>query len=278
MRRTLAVGLLVATSWATTSSAQNDPRLAAAVRQAQEGAGDSARATVRKLLTATPTSDTLYAAILYTSAVIANDATEMQRQLQRVAVEFPISSWADDALLRLAQIDYAMRQFEAAAGNVERLTSTFPSSPLFPQAAYWAGRSYIELKRYTEACRWLADGMARTQNDGELQTQLGALYQRCDGDPAEPAVEPATKAAPASAPAGAGTTTYRVQLAAVTTQAAADAAVKQVATLGYRAVAVREGGLYKVRAGSFAVRADAQAAANTLKSRLGGTPFVVSDK
>jgi hypothetical protein len=41
-------------------------------------------------------------------------------------------------------------------------------------------------------------------------------------------------------------------------------------------VIVRERGLYKVRAGAFATREEAQAAARKLKARLGGSPFVVA--
>jgi len=48
------------------ASAQTDPRLADAVRLAQEGHSDSARAVVNGLLGATPPTDSLYPEILYT--------------------------------------------------------------------------------------------------------------------------------------------------------------------------------------------------------------------
>ena len=57
----LAVALPLATRQAV---AQTDPRLVAAVRDAQEGRGDSARVAVDRLLAATPPSDTLYPQIL----------------------------------------------------------------------------------------------------------------------------------------------------------------------------------------------------------------------
>ena len=72
---------------APAAHAQTDPRLAEAVRLAQEGQSDSARAHVRQLLDATPPGDTLYPQILYTQAMVADNAGEMRRQLQRVAVE-----------------------------------------------------------------------------------------------------------------------------------------------------------------------------------------------
>ena len=186
MRSPLVRGLAAATlalalgGVAASASAQSDPRLMDAVRAAQEGRGDSARTIVDRLLTATPPSDTLYPQILYTQAMVAGTAGDMRRLLQRVTVEYGTSSWADDALLRLVQMDYATRNFDGAARNLERLKLDFPATPLLPQAAYWAGRTYFDANNPSAACRWLADGMAQARNDVEVQNQLGYLYQRCD--------------------------------------------------------------------------------------------------
>jgi cell division protein FtsN len=182
LARWLAASALVLALSGRVSSAiaQTDPRLVDAVRAAQEGRGDSARTTVDRLLAATPTTDTLYPQILYTQAMVAGTAGDMRRLLQRVTVEYGTSSWADDALLRLVQMDYATRNFDGAARNLERLKLDFPATPLLPQAAYWAGRTYFDANNPSAACRWLADGMAQARNDVELQNQLGYLYQRCD--------------------------------------------------------------------------------------------------
>jgi septal ring-binding cell division protein DamX len=178
---TAAAALVLALAWGSTSvMAQSDPRLVDAVRAAQEGRGDSARTIVDRLLAATPPTDTLFPQILYTQAMVAGTAGDMRRLLQRVTVEYGTSSWADDALLRLVQMDYATRNFDGAARNLERLKLDFPATPLLPQAAYWAGRTYFDANNPAAACRWLADGMAQARNDVEVQNQLGYLYQRCD--------------------------------------------------------------------------------------------------
>jgi cell division septation protein DedD len=175
----LAVSLgLLAGTW-DVARAQSDPRLVAALRSAQEGQGDSARASVQRLLDATAPTDSLYPEILYTQAMVADNAGDMRRALQRIVVEYPTSDWGDDALVRLVQMDYATRSFDAAARNLERLRQDFPLTPLFAQAAYWAGRTYFDLKNPARACEWLADGMARVGENLELQNQLGYLYQRC---------------------------------------------------------------------------------------------------
>jgi hypothetical protein len=294
---------------ASAATAQTDPRLVAALRSAQEGQGDSARSAVERLLTATAPTDSLYPEILYTQAMVANTAAEMRRHLQRVAVEYPTSSWVDDALLRLVQMDYATRSFDNAARNLERLRLDYPLTPLFAQAAYWGGRTYFELKDTTRACRWLADGIARAEADLELQRQLGFLYQQCDvrvaagdsgaadtapkagGARPDSGVAPPTTPRPAAADSAAGRVAdslpqrpaapsprFRVQVAAVATPGAADDAASKAEGLGFPAVIVRERGLYKVRAGAFATRQEAQAAVSKLKAGIGGSPFVVAER
>jgi cell division septation protein DedD len=158
---------------------QTDPRLVEAIRDAQQGNSDSARTKVRRLLTTTEPTDTLYPQIVYTQAMVATDAADMRRQLQRVAVEYSASSWADDALLRLVQLDYASANLDGAARNLERIRLDYPGSPLIPQAAYWAARTYFDQKKPEVACRWISDGLTGTSANIELQNQLRYLNQRC---------------------------------------------------------------------------------------------------
>jgi sporulation related protein len=287
MRLPIYLSSLLLAAGASSAAAQTDPRLTAAVRAAQEGQGDSARSAVDRLLAGTPPTDSLYPEILYTQAMVANSAADMRRDLQRVVVEYPTSSWSDDALLRLVQMDYATRSFEGAGRNLERLRLDHPLTPLLAQAAYWGGRTYFELKDTARACRWLADGVAAAGTDVELQRQLGFLYQRCttapraagdSGAAAKPADSAAARVAdslPRRAPTKAAK--YRVQVAAVATPGAADDAATKAEELGYPAVIVRERGYYKVRAGTFATKQEAQAAAAKLKSGMGGSPFVVAE-
>ena len=296
MRRLAVCLCALILAGASAATAQTDPRLTAAVRAAQEGQGDSARSAVDRLLAATPPTDSLYPEILYTQAMVANTAADMRRHLQRVAVEHPTSPWADDALLRLVQMDYATRSFDHAARNLERLRLDHPFTPLLAQTAYWGGRTYFELKDTTRACRWLADGIAAGA-DLELQRQLGFLYQRCGtageravaaaGDsaagrpqaPADSAADSAAAKVADSLPPRPATPAprYRVQVAAVATPGAADDAASKAEELGYPAVIVRERGYYKVRAGAFATKQEAQAAVAKLKSGLGGRPFIVAE-
>ena len=298
MRRVPCVVILALAMLAPgVASAQSDSRLTDAVHLAQEGHSDSARAVVNKLLAATPPTDSLYAEILYTQAMVANDAGEMRTQLQRIAVEYPTSSWADDALLRLVQMDYATRNLSGAARNLEKLRSDYPLSGLLPQASYWAGRVYFDQSNPPLACRWLSEGMAKAGGNVELQNQLQYLNQRCsgvaaaapgdsDGAPRDSTKQVAADSAPKTPaadttaasppPAARERVVYRVQIAAVGNQAAASAAEKKARALGLTVITVHEKDLYKVRAGQYNTRDAASAAAAGLKVKLGGSPFVVS--
>jgi sporulation related protein len=317
------------------ANAQTDPRLIEIIRQAQEGQGDSARAKVQRLLAATAPGDTLYPQIIYTQAMVASDAADMRRQLQRVAVEYSSSNWADDALLRLVQLDYASGNLDGAARNLERIRRDYPGSALLPQTAYWAARTYFDQKHPELACRWLADGLAASQGNIELQNQLGYLNQRCSQvaaagprpqtdslttvaraapDTAQPPASRVDAARPAvsrtdTAKSGPSTSRdsawtelkpapttptpkpppqppvqaarpgarFRIQITAVRTAAAADVIARKLKARGLAAVTVEEGGLYKVRVGEYASKAEAAAAVPEIKAKLGGSPFVVTE-
>jgi DNA polymerase-3 subunit delta len=304
----------------TPAGAQTDPRLLDAVRNAQEGKSDSARTKVRRVLAATAPNDTLYPQIIYTQAMVASDANEMRRQLQRVAVEYPSSSWADDALLRLVQLDYASGNLDGAGRNLERIRSDYPGSALLPQASYWAARTYFDQKNPELACRWVAEGLAGSRGNVELQNQLGYLDQRCATvraaaaaarpvadsqstvamarpdsvrssaarpDTAPPAVTPTPPIATppprtvpppvAPTPPPPASARFRIQVTAVRTQAGAEKIAKSISAKGFDARVVEVDGLYKVRIGSYATRADAIAALPDIKAQLGGSPFVVAE-
>jgi cell division septation protein DedD len=343
----LVLGLAAA---AGALEAQTEPRLASAVRLAQEGLADSARTAVEAVLAGTAVSDTLYPQALYAMAMVSSSVADMERYLQRVVVEYPTSSWMDEALLRLAQSDYANGNLAGAARSLERIRLDYPGTPLFPAASYWAARTYFDMRNAASACRWINDGIVRVGGDIEVRNQLEYYRQRCatavpesssvrsvdtvdlrpasaarnaappaaprpDAAALKPAASTATSApAPAAAPPAAATTPaapaattpssttpssttppaapsaastppaadaarpFRVQVAAVGSQRAADAAVRSLRNLGYAAVVAREGGLYKVRTAPYRSRSEASAAATQINAKLGGAPFVVADR
>ena len=269
MRKALFALALFAGIMGTPAAAQD---LADARRMVQQGQVDSARAALARLLAATPAADTLYPEILYTQGGLAANTTEMQRAYQRLALEYPNSPWADDALLRLAQIEFAVNDPQGALRQVERLRGDYPASPLLGIAALWGARAHFALDNVAAGCVLLADGLARAADDVELRNQLEYHRGRCGGaDPVAAAPTPDQPPAEPSQPSSG----WRVQLAALGSRATADELAAAVRRAGYEAAIVSEGGLHKVRAGPWAERADAARALETLRARFGGQPFLV---
>jgi cell division septation protein DedD len=69
---------------------------------------------------------------------------------------------------------------------------------------------------------------------------------------------------------------FRIQITAVSSRSSAQEIVGKLQGRGFKAVIVQEGGLYKVRMGDYATKADAAAALPGVKAKLGGSPFVVA--
>ncbi len=264
------------------AAAQTDPRLVAVVRLAQDGQADSARGIIRRTLETTPPSDSLYPEVLFTSGMVA--ATEYDRRisLRRVIVEYSTSDWADDALLLMGQVEYANGNPGASLAQFTRLLADYPASPLAAVAAFWGARAAGDLNNGAEACRIADLGLAAPTEDIEVKNQLQYQRQRCAAlvvKAPEPVVDTTKTVVPEPRPAPASITKgFRVQVIAAPTEAKATATIERVKGIGYEAVIVREGGFFKVRAGPFATRAEAQTAMAKIRTRLGGQPFVVADK
>lgn len=274
-RRTALLALCLITG---PLAAQSDPRLLDALRIAQEGGSDSARVLVTTLLRTTPPTDTLYPQVLYTMGLVSRNIEEMRRNYTRVSVEFANSAWADDAIYRLALLDYAGGNLPGATRQLERIRNDYPDSPVLGPAAEWAARSLFDQRKRDEACAWLAIGLERTTEDIELRNRLEFLNGRCTAPAADTAapVVPAPAPAPVDSPAPARTG-FGVQVAAVNTQAAADKVAGDLRGAGFTPYIVREGALFKVRAGPYPDRARASAAAEQIRQKLRHSPFVVQE-
>jgi len=264
-RRIIAI---LAVSWVLASplAAQTDPRLVDAVRQAQDGQGDSARAAVTKLLTTLQPGDSLYPEMLYTMGLVSRSVDDMRRNYSRVAVEFANSPWADDALVRLGMLDYAAGNPQGTVHQMEKVRSDYPDSPMMATAAEWAARALFDQRKAPEACKWLVEGFAHVGDDVEAKNRLDFLNGRCLG------VNDTATATPAPAKTGFG-----VQVGAVATQSQADKILADLKAAGLPGYVVKDGKLLKVRVGPYPDRAQALAAIPKVKSAAGGTPFVVKE-
>src|SRR5262245_18155552 len=258
-------------------AAQTDPRLVEAVRLAQEGLGDSARASVNRVMNSLAPSDSLYPQALYTLGLVSRSVDEMRRQYSRVAVEYTFSDWADDALVRLGMLDYAGGNPHGTLKQMEKVATDYPQSPLIPTAALWAARAAFETRQPAVGCKWVATGLAAAASDVELQNQLQFYNGRCANGVAAESTQAADTAKPAT-PTATKREGFGIQVGAVTSQAAADKLLASLKSAGLKGYAVKDGNLLKVRAGPYADRAAADAAVSKVRGAVGGSPFVVKEQ
>jgi hypothetical protein len=217
-------------------------------------------------------------------------------------VDYTQSVWADDALLQLAQLDYSSGNAAAAVRQLDQLLRDYPGSPLTAQAAFWGARAASDRRESALACRMAEVGLAAVGEDVELKNQLEFQKQRCQGlgaiaaesvraavaDSVARAQADSTARAKADSvararrpvhrpvrPSPRASTGFYVQVSAVKTQSAADVDAARIRRAGQTPVIMREGAYLKVRAGAFATREAAAAAATALAQKLGGRPFVV---
>jgi hypothetical protein len=253
------------------AQAQFAPPLQAAIVLAQAGRADSARALVRTLLASLSPQDSIYPQALYVQGgMLAADAGVAATSLQRVVVEYGTSPWADDALLRLAQLYEAQNDPASAVQWVDRLRRDYPDSPLLPKAEFVAARAAFDLRDETRGCTFLRDAQSGAGDDVEFRNQVAFYAARC--------------AAP-SAATGAGSDTgarrgtrFAVQILAGKSAPQVDEMLSRLKSLGYTAHVVRDTtGYLKVRVGPYASHDAAQRVQTQLKARLGGQPFVVEE-
>ena len=256
-----------ATAWVPRDTLVKDSLLMTAMHLATEGLGDSARSLVRRRIADLSRQDPLYPGALFTAGVVADNSDSAMSYFRTVSIEYPRSEWADRALLRMAELRFAAGELRSAARSAERVLLDYPFSTVLPRAAFWAGRAYLELGEIDTGCELLRRAGETATDDIELTNRSWYYLQRCPGIAPE-AAAPTTVA---------GTRAFfSVQVAAVSSAAAADEIMQGLHRQGYEPHVVRStDGLLKVRVGRFANKADAQALATELKGKIGGSPFVV---
>jgi cell division septation protein DedD len=305
MKSTMLLWLLLAALPPCHLAAQSP--LTDALRLAQDGRIDSARAILKRMEQSTVPTDTLFPGILYSSAVGATSAEDVRRQLQRVIVEYPFSPWAEPAMIALAQLDYANGDPAATGRTLEKFRTDHAASSLYTVAALWGARAAFDVNDPRAACQWVGEGLERAGGDASTRAELLALRRRCPVTPgtiatpvpAPPAtpdtiVRPARDSVmklneipqppgpipvlPRPAPSAGPSVpdAYRVQIVAANTQEVADEMLARAKKAGFSGIVVKDGGYFKVRLGEYATRAEATAAATKVKAKLGGSPFVVA--
>jgi TolA-binding protein len=217
-------------------------------------------------------NDSLYPAALFAAGLVAETRDSATAYFRRLSIEHSRSDWADESLLRMSELAYAGGELSAAARFSERILLDYPFSNKLARAAYWAGRSRLELGDAERGCAHLRRAGEAAGNDVELSNRADYYLQRCS----DSAGRDSTRAA---RPTQSGSTVYSVQVAAVQSAAAADEMMQSLSRRGFEPHVVRDtDGLLKIRVGRFSNRADAQQLLGQLQRVVSGQPFVVEER
>jgi cell division protein FtsN len=178
----------------------------AAFKRAQslvnDGNAIAGRAIVDSVIARSAPGTNAYAEGLYWRAVLSATAADAEMDYRRIIVEYPLSPRVEDVLLRLAQLELARADYDAALQHLNRLTIEHPTGVTRARAGYWTARVLFEKNDAPRACAANADALARTSaDDTELRNQISYLNQRCAGVALATSPAPSPAVVPAPAPA-----------------------------------------------------------------------------
>jgi cell division protein FtsN len=250
-----------------------------------DGNGVAGRALVDSVLKATPPYAPLYPQALFWRASLASNAADAESDYKHIVVDYPLAPQAEDALLRLAQLELARGDRDAALSHLQRIPRDYPRSKSLARASYWTARVLFEKNDVPNACAANASALSQATTDEiELRNQIQYQGQRCpsvaaasvaaNAPPADPIVvasAPAVTTPSVAAPSA--TTLDKVQPPTTAKDAAPSIVVPMEPTpapvkpAADPAKATPATGKYSVQVAAYNHRADAEKLAATLVQR-----------
>jgi cell division septation protein DedD len=174
---------------ATTTVPTVDPVFAKAQALVSDGNGTAGRALIDSVLKATPPYAPLYPQALFWRASLAANAADAESDYKHIVVDYPLAPQAEDALLRLAQLELARGDRDGALSHLQRIPRDYPRSKSLARANYWTARVLFEKNDIASACVANANALSETGVDEiELRNQIQYQGQRCPA--ARESVEP----------------------------------------------------------------------------------------
>ena len=180
-----------------------DPIFVRAQTLVSDGNGVAGRALIDSVISKTPPTSQLYPQALFWRATLASNAADAESDYKHIVVDYPLAPQAEDALLRLAQLELARGDRDGALNHLQRIPRDYPRSKSLARASYWTARVLFEKNDIPNACAANANALVQADvSEIELRNQIQYQGQRC---PAAAAV--ATTTAPVSPAPVSSTTT-----------------------------------------------------------------------
>src|SRR3954465_14039765 len=165
---------------AQSSARANDPVFARAQALVSDGNGAAGRALIDSVIATTPTGAPLYPQALFWRASLASNAADAESDYRHIVVDYPLAPQAEDALLRLAQLELARGDRDGALVHLQRIQRDYPRSKSLARASYWTARVMFEKNDVPNACAANARALAQADSgEIELRNQIQYQGQRC---------------------------------------------------------------------------------------------------
>lgn len=194
----LLIPFTAASAQSSTTRPANDSIFKRARRLVSEGNGAAGRALIDTLLSHEEEGRTGYGDALYWRGALAETAADAERDYRRVIVEYPLSAYADDALLAMAELEQARGDRAGALQHLQRFVREHPVSTARGTAAFAGARLAFELGDTRAACSLITDARSSVAaNEVELRNQIDYYASRC---PAAVAAVPTPPTPAVSAP------------------------------------------------------------------------------
>jgi cell division protein FtsN len=157
-----------------------DPVFVRAQTLVSDGNGAAGRALIDSVIKATSPTARLYPEALFWRASLASNAADAESDYKHIVVDYPLAPQAEDALLRLAQLELARGDREGALNHLQKIPRDYPRSKSLARASYWTARVLFEKNDIPKACAANANALAQAGDaEIELRNQIQYQGQRC---------------------------------------------------------------------------------------------------
>jgi cell division protein FtsN len=148
----------------------------------ESGNGRAGRMLLDSLVSRTPVGTPALGELLYWRGLLSESGSDAERDWRRLLLEVPMSPRAEDATLRLAQLELTRGRAVAARTLLERMARDYSAPASQARAHFWLARVYFDENDKSRACGAL-DVARRDTPAGavELRTQVEDLRSRCRG-------------------------------------------------------------------------------------------------